>query len=130
MKVALIVLALLCFIPYALAWISAYFRQQQLGKIDNKNPRQQYAQLTGVGARAVAAQQNSWEFLPVYAAALLAVSAASVEVDYLTEAASGVLIFRLLHAVFYLTNIDLLRSPSFVLALLPCLYLFYSAIFN
>lgn len=51
MKTALIVLLLLSLLPYAFAWISGFYRRQQLGTIDNKNPRQQYTQLSGPGAR-------------------------------------------------------------------------------
>lgn len=35
---------------------------------DNKEPRIQALQLTGVGARAMAAQANSWETLAVFSA--------------------------------------------------------------
>lgn len=130
MKTALIVLLLLSLFPYAFAWISGYYRRQQLGTIDNKNPRQQYTQLSGPGARAVAAQQNAWEALGFYSAALLAVSLADVEIEHLSLAAILVLLFRVLHGVFYLANLDLLRSLAFVTGILPSVYLFYGAITN
>ena len=41
-------------------------------RYDNRNPRTWLAQLAGYRARAYAAQQNSWEALAVYVAALLA----------------------------------------------------------
>ncbi|HTF83276.1 MAG TPA: MAPEG family protein [Cellvibrio sp.] len=130
MKTALIVLLLLSLFPYAFAWISGYYRRQQLGTIDNKNPRQQYTQLSGPGARAVAAQQNAWEALGFYSAALLAVSLTDVEIEHLSLAAILVLLFRVLHGIFYLANLDLLRSLSFVAGMLPSVYLFYGAITN
>src|SRR6187402_2584584 len=99
MKTAIIVLACLCFIPYVLAFTSVYFRQKQLGKVDNENPRAQYAHLQGPGARAVAAQQNAWEALAAYSAALLGVAASGVEVEYLAQAAIVVLIARVLHGI-------------------------------
>ena len=68
MKIAIVVLFCLCLIPYVMAFISGYFRKKQFGKVDNQNPREQYAKLEGVGARAVAAQQNSWEALGIYTA--------------------------------------------------------------
>jgi len=54
--------SLLCaiLIPYLITFYTAYLRKKQLGKIDLKHPRQQYAQLEGQGARAVAAQSNAW----------------------------------------------------------------------
>ena len=128
MKTALIVLLLLSLLPYAFAWISGFYRRQQLGRIDNKNPRQQYTHLSGPGARAVAAQQTAWEALAFYSAALLAVSLTNVEIEYLSLAAILVLFFRVLHGIFYLANLDLLRSLSFVAGILPSVYLFYRAI--
>lgn len=125
MKTAIIVLLCLCAMPYIFAVISHYYRKQQLGKVDNQYPREQYAHLQGPGARAVAAQQNSWEALAIYSAALLAVVASGLDVKYLGEAAIIVLIGRLLHGVFYLTNLDKLRTLAFVIAVTPCFYLFY-----
>lgn len=111
--------------PYLFAVISHYYRKQQLGKVDNQYPREQITHLQGAGARAVAAQQNSWEALAIYSAALLAVVASGLEVKYLAEAAVIVLIGRLLHGIFYLTNLDKLRSLAFLVAITPCFYLFY-----
>jgi uncharacterized MAPEG superfamily protein len=128
MKTAIIVLACLCFLPYVMAFVASYFRKKQLGKFDNQNPRAQYAQLQGPGARAVAAQQNAWEAVAIYSAALLAVAASGVAVVYLAEAAIVVLIARLLHAIFYLANLDKLRTLSFTVAVGACFYLFYVVI--
>ena len=47
-------------LPLIINVIAAYFRNQQLGYIDNRNPRQQAGKLTGIGLRCYAAQQNSW----------------------------------------------------------------------
>ena len=48
-------LAAACLIPYVLAGVGGYFRLQQFGSTDNKNPRLQTAKLEGTGARAAAA---------------------------------------------------------------------------
>jgi uncharacterized MAPEG superfamily protein len=128
MKIAIVVLLCLSALPYLMACISGYYRQKQLGKIDNQNPRGQYAQLQGVGARAVAAQQNSWEALGFYSAALLAVVASGVVIEHLAQAAIIVLVARLFHAIFYLANIDKLRTLFFAIAIAPSFYLFYMAI--
>jgi uncharacterized MAPEG superfamily protein len=128
METAIIVLLCLCLMPYLMACISGYYRKKQLGKVDNQNPREQYTQLQGAGARAVAAQKNSWEALAIYSAALLSVAGSGVVVEHLALAAIIVLVARLFHAAFYLANIDKLRTLAFVVALVPCLYLFYMAI--
>jgi uncharacterized MAPEG superfamily protein len=128
MKIAIIVLLCLCLLPYAMACVSGYYRKKQLGKVDNTKPREQYLQLEGVGARAVAAQQNAWEALIIYSASLLAVAATRVDVMYLAEAAVIVLIARVLHGFFYLANFDKLRTLSFLVAIIPCFYLFFAVI--
>ena len=128
METAIIVLLCLCLMPYLMACVSGYYRQKQLGKVDNQNPREQYTQLQGAGARAVAAQQNSWEALAIYSAALLSVAASGVVVEHLALAAIIVLVARLFHAAFYLANIDKLRTLAFAIALAPSLYLFYMSI--
>lgn len=128
MKTAIMVLLCLCAMPYIFAVIAHYYQKKQLGKIDNQYPREQYTHLQGPGARAVAAQQNSWEALAIYSAALLAVVASGLDVKYLAEAATIVLVARLLHGIFYLTNLDKLRTLSFLVAVTPCFYLFYVVI--
>lgn len=128
MKIAIIVLLILCLMPYLMSTISGYYRKKQFGKVDNQNPREQYAHLQGAGARAVAAQQNCWEALAIYSAALLAVVASNLDVKYLGEAALIVLLGRVLHAIFYLANLDKLRSLSFLIAVAPSFYLFYVVI--
>ena len=40
-----------CIIPFLLSASSGYFRVQQFGSADNKNPRAQQAALEGTGAR-------------------------------------------------------------------------------
>lgn len=128
MNTAIIVLLLLCIFPFVMATIAGVYRRKQLGNYDNKNPRGQYAELTGVGARAVAAQQNCWEALAIYSAALLAVFVSGAQPTYLAMAAVVVLVCRVLYCIFYLANIDLLRSLIFGLSILPSFYWFYVAI--
>lgn len=125
MRTALVVLACLALLPYAMAFISGYYRRKQLGAVDNKKPREQYTQLHGAGARAVAAQQNAWEALILYSAALLSVAASRVEVAHLAAAAIVVLIARVLHGFFYLADLDKLRTLSFLVAFVSCFYIFF-----
>ena len=128
MNIAIIVLLVLTITPVVLSFVGGYFRNKQLGEFDNKHPRQQAAQLTGAGARAVAAQQNCWEALMVYAAALLAVVVAGVPLAAISTPCTLILVARLLFPFFYLANLDILRSLSFMLGFGSCLYLFYLAI--
>lgn len=45
-------LVIVALLPYVLSFTGGYFRLRQFGGVDNKHPRQQIAQLEGVGARA------------------------------------------------------------------------------
>ena len=54
-------------LPILIAFTGGYFKTQQFDSVDNNNPRAQSVQLTGTGARAVAAQSNAWEALAVFA---------------------------------------------------------------
>lgn len=130
MRTAIIVLFCLCLLPYVMAFIAGYYRKQQLGGVDNQRPREQYAQLTGPGARAVGAQQNAWEALALYTAALLAVVATNTEIQLLALVATIILIARILHGIFYLANLDKLRSLSFLVAFIGCVYLFFAVFLN
>ena len=49
-----------------LAGVGGYFRQANLGAVDNENPRTQAALLEGAGARAYAAQANAWEAVALF----------------------------------------------------------------
>lgn len=130
MRIAIIVLLCLCVLPYVMAFFSAYYRKKQLGVIDNQNPRGQYTQLEGPGARAVAAQQNAWEALIIYSAALLAVVATSTEVRLLGLVAAVILVARILHGCFYIANLDKCRSLSFLVGIGGCFYLFFIVLAN
>ena len=114
-------------IPYVLAGLGAYFRTRQLGTLDNKNPRAQTAQLQGAGARAVAAQQNAWEALPVFATSVFVAHLAGADAGSSATAALVFVAARSLHSVFYIANLDVLRSLSFLVGVLCCFWLFVQA---
>ena len=64
-------LAIVCLLPYVWAPFGVAARIQQLGSVDNKNPRLQQAQLTGRGARALGAHQNAFEAIATFAPAVI-----------------------------------------------------------
>lgn len=128
MNTPILVLMILCILPISCAWVSGYFRHQQLGTVDNKHPRQQNTQLTGAGARAVAAQMNAWEALAVYAAALLALNIAQVPAEQYATLTLGVLAARVVHAVAYIANQDIVRSLAFLAGYGICIYCFVMAL--
>jgi uncharacterized MAPEG superfamily protein len=121
-------LLVLCILPLACAWIAGYYKHQQLGKVDNKEPRTQSMKLTGVGARAVAAQGNSWEALAVFSAAVLAVFISGRSLDSIATPALAFVGLRVIYIPVYLTNQDKLRSLVFLVGYGICMYLFYLAL--
>jgi uncharacterized MAPEG superfamily protein len=127
MKIAIICLNILILLPIILTWITAYFRTSQLGKIDNNNPRAQYAQLQGVGERLVAAQANTWESIIFYMASILAVYLAGVDPKYIVVPCITFVSCRVLYIAAYAANQGVLRSLIFIAGILCCFYMFYLA---
>lgn len=113
-------LMIVAFLPFALSFSGGYFKMREMGKVDNKHPRQQAAQLTGIGARCYAAQANAWEALGYFTAAVVVLHFANPEAAKGGTAANLATVFlatRIAHAVFYLANIDLARSLVFLVGL-------------
>lgn len=121
-------LLILCILPLSCAWIAGYHRQKQLGSIDNKEPRIQALQLTGAGARAMAAQANSWEALAVFSAAILAVFISGVALQSVATWAMAFVALRIVYIPMYIGNQDKLRSLVFIAGFGICMYLFYLAL--
>jgi uncharacterized MAPEG superfamily protein len=121
-------LLILSVIPLACAWIAAYYKQNQLGSVDNKQPRTQAMQLTGPGARANAAQGNTWEALAVYSAAVLAVFVSGIELQSIATLSAIFVALRIVYVPVYIADQDKLRSLIFLGGFGICMYLFYLAL--
>lgn len=121
-------LLILCILPIACSWVAGYYRQQQLGSIDNKEPRSQWQQLSGAGARAVAAQGNSWEALAVYSAAVLALFISGVNLNSVSTLVMVLVALRIAYIPAYIGNADKLRSLLFIGSYGICIYFFYLAL--
>ena len=128
MTLVLACLLVAVLMPYVLAWIGTYHKSRQLGKVDNNNPRAQAAQLTGAGARAVAAQQNAWEALAVFTASLAAAFFAGVAPASLATPALVFVAARIAHAACYLADLASARSGSFLVATAMCIWIFVKAL--
>lgn len=86
------------------------------GGYDNRHPRQQQAQLTGFGARALAAHQNAFEALIIFGIAMstaMATNTTSQEVVYLAIAH---IIARIFYSAMYYLNINIVRSVLWAVA--------------
>ncbi len=127
MTIALWCLLVAVLIPYVLSFSGAAFRQRELGSVDNRNPRQQALQLTGAGARCYAAQQNAWEALAVFTAAVATAHLAGVDAADSAIAAQLFIAARVAHAGAYILDKDKLRSLAFIVGLGCCIALFVLA---
>ncbi|MGS0466570.1 MAPEG family protein [Cobetia marina] len=84
--------------------------QQRTGRYDNHDPRAQQRELTGFGARALAAHQNSNEAFPLFAAGVLVSVIVAPGAPIATTLAMIFVLARLGYWGCYLANIALLRS--------------------
>lgn len=106
----LLICALLAVLMPYLAKVPLAIAMNKLNGYDNKHPREQQSKLTGFGARALAAHQNCFESLAVFAVAL-AVVLGTNNVHQVTELlAIAHIILRVLYCIFYYLNLDVLRS--------------------
>lgn len=128
MTVLLVCLLVIVLLPY-LAKIPVAFAMNQLGGYDNKNPREQQARLHGLGARALAAHQNSFEALAVFSAAVLAAIATQHTSFVVQLIAVFYVSSRIVYHVLYLLNYATLRSLVWMLGYLCCLVILGICIF-
>lgn len=111
-------LVIVTFLPLLLAMTGGFLRKKQFGYIDNHLPRPQQLQMTGIGARALGAQQNAWEALMMFVPVVMVAQFAGV--DPIKAGLTGIVfvVFRVLHALFYLADLAILRSLSFLVTLI------------
>ncbi|WP_131795133.1 MAPEG family protein [Fluoribacter gormanii] len=107
-------------LPYLLKIVVANFMQKE-GKYDNHNPRAQQARLQGMGARAVAAHQNSFESLLVFATAVLTAMATNHIGTTIQILAIVYIISRVIYCYFYLMDLASLRSIIWFIGFICCL---------
>ena len=108
----LVVVALL---PYVWSTTATIHRARQFGpQTDNKAPRLQQAQQTGAGARAYAAQQNAWEALPFFTAGVVVAELAGAAAGTAAVLSLVFVAARVAHGIFYVADLDKLRSLSFL----------------
>ena len=105
-----------CLLPYVFTLIakkSAGFRAK-----DNQNPRAFLEKSTGLASRANAAQQNSYESLPLFIASILMAEYMVVPQSLVMTFGIAYLVFRVIYGICYLANWSTLRSIVWLLSLL------------
>ena len=93
------------------------------GRYDNRNPRDWQAKQQGYRARAYAAQQNSWEALAVYVAALVAAFIGSVPLETLGLISAIFAVSRVAYLACYLADLATLRSLVWLVGFGSCICL-------
>ena len=108
-------------LPYLAKIPLAYAMYKQGTKFrpgyDNKQPREQQRQLTGFGARCLAAHENSFEALIIYAPAVLLLIATDNVSRHMAILALAFMCFRTLYVIFYWLDWDKFRSLSWLLGI-------------
>jgi len=111
----------------ALPWLMAALKKSPLavsGKYSNRAPRAMQPKLEGLSQRAHWAEQNSFEILPAFIAAVLVAHFAGAEQVLVDQLALGFVVSRVLYSICYLTDWATLRSLVWTVGLLFIVGLF------
>ena len=104
-----------CLLPYIFAVIAKMaggFRAQ-----DNQNPREFLSKATGLAARANAVQQNSFEGLPLFIAAILIAEYMVLPQQITMIFGIAYIVLRVVYGLCYLANWATLRSIVWFMAI-------------
>lgn len=114
-KIILIIL-FACLLPYIFSFIA----RKSSGYVSSLHgsPREHLSKQTGFTARANAVQQNSFESLPLFIAAMLMANYLVLDDYFSILLGSAYLLFRILYGLSYLCNANILRSTFWLLATL------------
>ena len=111
----------------ALPWLMAALKKSPLavsGKYSNRAPRAMQPKLEGLSQRAHWAEQNSFEILPAFVAAVLVAHLAGAEQVLVDQLTIGFIASRVLYSICYLMNWASLRSLVWMAGLLFIVSLF------
>ncbi|AVO58002.1 MAPEG family protein [Pseudomonas chlororaphis] len=103
---------------------------KEQGGYNNHLPRQQQAQLTGFGARAVAAHQNSFEAFMLFAVGVLMAHTTQTQGWLIDGLAIVFVITRVIYLLCYWADLAWQRSLVWFIGLLCSMLLILSPIFR
>lgn len=109
-------MGIIVFMPLV-AKIPVAFAMGKRGKYDNKHPRTQQNLLEGLGARALAAHNNSFEAICYFAPTILLVLALDEHNVYTAFLCVAFVLTRILYLLFYWLNWDKLRSLAWIVGM-------------
>ena len=128
MTIADICILVACLLPVLCAGAAkspGFGKPRREGGFDNNNPRQWLATLQGWQARANAAQQNSFEALPIFIAGVLIAQQLGAPQGRIDNLAMLFVAARVGYIVAYLVDQAALRSVLWVVGLGACIALFF-----
>jgi len=108
-----------------IAKIPVAISMHKLGRYNNNHPRAQQTELTGFGARALAAHQNAFESLIVFAPAVLLAIATKNTGLVIEQLAITHVIARVLYNIAYLMDIATIRSLIWAIGIISALAIIF-----
>lgn len=124
---AILAMLVACLLPFFFALFAKIFGNFDF-KTDNANPRAFFAKATGRSARLNAAQNNSFESLPMFLAAVLVAMYCFVPQPIVNAIAWLYVLLRVIYGLAYAFDMPTFRSLIWGLSLVCCVLLFYFAI--
>jgi uncharacterized MAPEG superfamily protein len=109
MTTLIICLLIALLLPF-IAKLPVAIAMNKLDGYNNNHPRSQQAKLTGFGARALAAHQNAFESVIIFAPAILLAIATNHTGEFIQQLAITHIVARVLYNALYLYNKGTLRS--------------------
>ncbi|MBG1265873.1 MAPEG family protein [Nostoc sp. WHI] len=104
--------AVLIYVPF----LPVAYARVQIGDEMFSTPRAMFDKLPPYAQRATWAHQNSFETFMIFATAALMAYITGVNSSTAQVAAIAFVVARLLHSIFYILNIPLLRSLMFAIS--------------
>jgi uncharacterized MAPEG superfamily protein len=129
MTIAEICILVACLLPIACAGVAkskGFGKPRREGGFDNHSPRVWLAGLQGWQARANAAQQNSFEALPIFIAGVLVAERMQASQSLIDGLAITFLAARVGYIGAYLADRANLRSVLWVVGLACCIAMFFT----
>ncbi|WP_028670215.1 MAPEG family protein [Saccharospirillum impatiens] len=100
------------------------------GGYDNNHPRAQQANLTGAGARGIAAHQNTIEAFPMFAAGVIVAEVFAAGSMVASLLAMAFIVSRVVYIGLYVGNVASLRSIVWAVGYLASLGLLLAPVYG
>jgi len=117
-----------CLLPVLCAGAAkspGFGKPRREGGFDNNNPRQWLGKLQGWQARANAAQQNSFEALPIFIAGVLIAQQLQASQTLVDDLALLFVAARIGYIGAYVADLAALRSTLWVVGLAACIAFYF-----